>query len=390
MIENVKKLKEERQIEELKKLQIEAGLIPASHLQRLDWIYQGPECNKDITTAEEVLIGKSLKDEKPEEKRYFTPVFQESYSNPQNEIFTKTYEDPLFNMKKEELRQRKEIEDNPYKMKMLLKKIEQEVLDKINVKEKKSKKNKKEKKHKKEKEKEKHKHKHEVENRGREKHRDDKKESKKSKSSKKSYSSSRSSSESYDKRSRSKRSSSEYDTKLNLSLNEAKSKKDIKYSKLEEKISDISKSNFGLIKSKIKEIPSKTLGPDVSLYKDRMDLLKKESDLRKKRTEKDVKKLSEEEKDLLRSEMERKARDIDIIKEEKSKEKLSDLKDKEEKLRLKDLHEKSKKNYLIILENPKYIDTKPQFLKKLESEAYNKSDLKLEESLKRTKVHKQK
>src|SRR5690606_33493635 len=83
-IENSKKLKEERQIEELKKMQVEAGLIPASHLQRLDWIYQAPESTSNITTAEEFLLGKSLKEEKPEEKRHFTPVFQESYSNPQN------------------------------------------------------------------------------------------------------------------------------------------------------------------------------------------------------------------------------------------------------------------------------------------------------------------
>ena len=55
-IENTKKLKEERQIEELKKLQVEAGLIPVSHLQRLDWMYQGPECNTNIITAEEVLL----------------------------------------------------------------------------------------------------------------------------------------------------------------------------------------------------------------------------------------------------------------------------------------------------------------------------------------------
>jgi len=45
----MKKLKEERQIEELKKLQVSAGLIPEAHLQRLDWMYQGPECTSDIT-----------------------------------------------------------------------------------------------------------------------------------------------------------------------------------------------------------------------------------------------------------------------------------------------------------------------------------------------------
>jgi hypothetical protein len=125
-IENQKKLKEERQIEELKKLQIEAGLIPSSHLQRLDWMYQGPEVTQNITTSEEALIGKSRK-EKPEEKKLLNPVFQESYSNPNNEVFTKIHEDPLYVIKREEQRQRKEIEENPYKMKMLLKQVESEL-----------------------------------------------------------------------------------------------------------------------------------------------------------------------------------------------------------------------------------------------------------------------
>ncbi len=36
----MKKLKEERQVEELKRLQVEAGLLPASHLNRMDWMYE--------------------------------------------------------------------------------------------------------------------------------------------------------------------------------------------------------------------------------------------------------------------------------------------------------------------------------------------------------------
>jgi hypothetical protein len=38
--ERIKKLKEERHIEDLKKMQVEAGMIPESCLQRLDWMYQ--------------------------------------------------------------------------------------------------------------------------------------------------------------------------------------------------------------------------------------------------------------------------------------------------------------------------------------------------------------
>lgn len=124
-IENAKKIKEEKAIEELKKIQVEHGLIPASHLNRLDFIYQGPECTSTINTAEEFLLGKSLNDEKSQEKKHFTPVFQESYSNPQNEVFTRVHEDPMYLIMKEEMKQRKEIEENPYQIKVLLQEIEE-------------------------------------------------------------------------------------------------------------------------------------------------------------------------------------------------------------------------------------------------------------------------
>ena len=38
--ERLKKLKEEKHIEDLKRAQVNAGMIPASTLQRLDWMYQ--------------------------------------------------------------------------------------------------------------------------------------------------------------------------------------------------------------------------------------------------------------------------------------------------------------------------------------------------------------
>lgn len=258
-------------------------------MQRLDWLYQGPECNKDITTAEEFLIGKPLND-KPEEKKYFTPVFQESYSNPQNEIFTKIHEDPVFLMKKEELRQRKELEDNPYKMKMLLKQIEQEVLDKLNKKDKKSKKNKKEKKNKKDK-----KHKRESD---RSTDRDssiksyESKNKKEKKSSKRrSCSSSRersSSSDSYAKKQKSRK-NRDYDDKMNLSLNESeRSNSKVNQYKMDLiKNDSLNKNNFGLVNSKGDKVYSnkdKNLGPDENLYRNRMEILEKEAELRKKRS----------------------------------------------------------------------------------------------------------
>ena len=40
MADRMKKLREEKQIEELKLIQIREGIIPESSLQRLDWMYQ--------------------------------------------------------------------------------------------------------------------------------------------------------------------------------------------------------------------------------------------------------------------------------------------------------------------------------------------------------------
>lgn len=152
-IEKAKKVKEEKAIEELKKIQVANGLIPASHLNRLDFMYQGPESSSSIITPEEFLLGKSLNDDNNANKKHFTPIFQESYSNPQNEIFTKIHEDPMYLIKKEEMKQRKEIEENPYKVKMLLKDLEMREKSKRKHKEKKEKHKSKSREHK-------HKHRH--------------------------------------------------------------------------------------------------------------------------------------------------------------------------------------------------------------------------------------
>ena len=152
-IEKAKKVKEEKAIEELKKIQVANGLIPASHLNRLDFMYQGPESSSSIITPEEFLLGKSLNDDNNANKKHFTPIFRQSYSNPQNEIFTKIHEDPMYLIKKEEMKQRKEIEENPYKVKMLLKDLEMREKSKRKHKEKKDKHKSKSREHK-------HKHRH--------------------------------------------------------------------------------------------------------------------------------------------------------------------------------------------------------------------------------------
>ena len=54
-------------MEEMKKIQVEKGLIPASHLERLDFMYQCPQPengeNNNNNKNEEFLLGKRLDDE---------------------------------------------------------------------------------------------------------------------------------------------------------------------------------------------------------------------------------------------------------------------------------------------------------------------------------------
>ena len=59
--EREKILKEEKQIEDLKRLQVKEGIIPQSSLTQIEWMYQDRSAfNKDEKTAEEFLLGKSV------------------------------------------------------------------------------------------------------------------------------------------------------------------------------------------------------------------------------------------------------------------------------------------------------------------------------------------
>ena len=56
-------MKEERQIEELKRIQVEQGLIPESSMNMIEWMYQDKTAfNKSEATAEEYLLGKTVTD----------------------------------------------------------------------------------------------------------------------------------------------------------------------------------------------------------------------------------------------------------------------------------------------------------------------------------------
>ena len=137
-MEKAKKIKEEKVLEEMKKIQVSKGLIPASQLNRLDFMYQcpDPDGNQKSNPNEDFLLGKRLDDEsnnifmknkKP--KKNLVPMFADNYANPRNEDFLRIHEDPLYLILKEEKKQRKEIEQNPYKMKMILNDIKNEIKD---------------------------------------------------------------------------------------------------------------------------------------------------------------------------------------------------------------------------------------------------------------------
>ena len=57
----MKRLVEERHNEELKKLQVEAGFIPKSHLDRMEWMYDwGHKLTENQKSNEEYLLGKPI------------------------------------------------------------------------------------------------------------------------------------------------------------------------------------------------------------------------------------------------------------------------------------------------------------------------------------------
>ena len=125
--EHKKKLKEEKQIEELKKLQVEAGLIPASHLQRMEWMYNAAQSK--LTTAEEYLLGKPIEEDRKNTEKLskdkFQTIIKETNINEENEEFVKFHEDPLVYIVKQNLKAKQSIVDNPYEMKKLIAEIQE-------------------------------------------------------------------------------------------------------------------------------------------------------------------------------------------------------------------------------------------------------------------------
>jgi len=110
---------------------VEAGIIPESSLQKIDWMYEGAKPQTG-TSAEEYLLGKSLTEKEIQEgkegkqggEKGIVPVIRQSYSTPENENFVKMMEDPLVYIKQKELENKRQAAENPYMMKKIREQIE--------------------------------------------------------------------------------------------------------------------------------------------------------------------------------------------------------------------------------------------------------------------------
>ncbi|CAD8116362.1 unnamed protein product [Paramecium sonneborni] len=133
--ERAKKLAEEKNIEELKRIQVEAGLIPKSHLDRMEWMYDVSKLEKqNQNSAEEYLLGKTatpqevekLTDqrEKAKQTQQYQTVFKEETTNAKCEDFVLVHEDPMFQIMKGEQSIKQVLLQNPLKVKQLQEKIE--------------------------------------------------------------------------------------------------------------------------------------------------------------------------------------------------------------------------------------------------------------------------
>ena len=106
--EHLKRLKEERQIEELKRIQVQQGLIPESSLNMIEWMYQDRAAfNKSEATAEEYLLGKQVTDRDLQQNVRKQAMMAEAYTTTENEAFLRLKDDPLVQIKEMEQEQRR-------------------------------------------------------------------------------------------------------------------------------------------------------------------------------------------------------------------------------------------------------------------------------------------
>ena len=129
--DHLKKIKEEREMEELRKLQAQNKVISESAAQRIEWMYQDRSAQQQASApnAEDFLCGKAVKGpgerEADDFRKKIVPVIRgDTYATPENEAFLKMMEDPLVQIKQKELEARRQVLDNPLKMKQIREEIE--------------------------------------------------------------------------------------------------------------------------------------------------------------------------------------------------------------------------------------------------------------------------
>eukprot|EP01083_Nonionella_stella_P034856 95302_1 len=120
-----KKREEERQVQEMRNVQIEAGLINPDDVQRLEWMYKAPMSG---TSAEDHLLGAEIKDEKGDleslsaSKNVEGSLFLDRQQSTHASVLdaeARVREDPLLQIKQRELAARRKIITNPLKMRKL-------------------------------------------------------------------------------------------------------------------------------------------------------------------------------------------------------------------------------------------------------------------------------
>ncbi|RKP25955.1 Pre-mRNA splicing factor-domain-containing protein, partial [Syncephalis pseudoplumigaleata] len=116
-----KELEEERQLQELQRIQEASG--GRKRTERLEWMYAaGPGQSAATRTAdlEQYLLGKKRADDKLSGGS--TSLFQKAMNQQANsarDMYAKVREDPLFLIKKQEQHSLESIMNNPVKMKQL-------------------------------------------------------------------------------------------------------------------------------------------------------------------------------------------------------------------------------------------------------------------------------
>ena len=111
-----KKLIEEKYSEGLKKMQVEAGLLHESALNRMEWMHNMHENLESKNNAESYLLGKPVQNLEKEAQN----LQDNDNANDTNEDFVRLLEDPLFQMQKEKEKRKQELMNNPVKMEHLI------------------------------------------------------------------------------------------------------------------------------------------------------------------------------------------------------------------------------------------------------------------------------